>query len=115
MNESRTVERFKVDSSGLAAVGYDEHRSLLSIEFTSGAIFHYYDVPLHVFEELGLAESRGKFYAQRIRGKFTGRPMTGKCPQCGGAGLIGEHCNAELKHDEFCDGIVREIDRTHKD
>jgi len=109
VNEARTIERYAIDSSNLKSAGYDEARQVLSIQFHSGAIFHYYGVPLHVFEDFGAAESRGHFYARNIRGKFTGKPMTGKCPACGAMGLIGESC-------EYCDaGVIREIDRTHKE
>lgn len=115
VNEARTIERLAIDSSNLRAVGYDEQRQILSVEFHPtagnelGSIFHYYSVPIAVFEEMGQAESRGRFYAQNIRGKFTGKPMTGKCPECGAVGLIGEACG-------YCDaGVIREIDRTHKE
>lgn len=108
MNEANTIERMKVDSSGIAAIGYDEKRQLLSLEFTSGTIFHYYKVPPQVFEDLGSAPSRGRFYANHIRGRFVGKPMTGLCPLCQAKGLIGEKCG-------YCDdGVVREIDRQHK-
>ncbi len=114
MNESRTIERLPIDSSNLKAVGYDEARRVLSVEFVSGSIFHYYDVPITVFEEMGSAESRGAFYAKQIRGKFTGKPMTGLCPTCKAHGLIGEKCNSTTERGEACSSVVREIDRTHK-
>lgn len=114
-NEARTIERLPIDSSNLKAVGYDVERQILSVEFHPtagnelGSIFHYYGVPLTLFEDMGVAESRGRFYATQVRGKFTGKPMTGKCPECGAVGLIGEACG-------YCDaGVIREIDRTHKE
>lgn len=107
VNEARTIERLPVDSSNLKSVGYDETRGILAVEFQSGAIFHYYQVPLQVFEDMGAAESRGRYYAKEIRGRFVGKPMTGKCPACGASGLIGEKC-------DYCsEGTVREIDRQH--
>lgn len=106
-NEARSIHRLVVDSSNLKAVGYDEARQILSVEFQGGSIFHYYSVPPDVFEALGTAESRGQFYAKKIKGTYVGKPMTGKCPECGATGLIGEACAA-------CSaGIVREIDRMH--
>lgn len=107
VNEARTIERLPIDSSNLKSVGYDEARGILAVEFQSGAIFHYYQVPLHVFEDMGSADSRGRYYAKEIRGKFVGKPMTGKCGDCGAQGLIAEKC-------EYCAvGVVREIDRQH--
>lgn len=109
MNEARTIERTPIDSSNLAAVGYDPDRQVLSVEFTSGSVFHYYSVTLDVFEAFGAAESRGQFYAKQIRGKFLSRAMTGKCPDCLALGFIGEVCSR-------CEGgrEVREVDHTHK-
>jgi hypothetical protein len=115
VNEARTIERLPIDSSNLKAVGYDADRQILSVEFhpaagnDQGSIFHYYNVPVVVFEDMGTAESRGRFYSQHIRGHYVAKPMTGKCPACGAIGFIAEHCG-------FCaDGIVREIDRQHKE
>lgn len=109
VNEARTIERLPVDSSNLKSIGYDEARGILAVEFQGGSIFHYYGVPLAVFEELGQAESRGHFYAKKIRGSFPGKPMTGKCPECLAPGLIDEPC------DVCHEATVREIDRQHKD
>lgn len=118
VNEARTIERLPVDSSGLKSIGYAEDRQILSLEFTSGTVFHYYQVPPQVFEDLGAAESRGKFYSKNIRGKFVGKAMTGKCAKCGGVGLIGESCERQdVDHPaevQTCGGDVREIDRVHK-
>lgn len=107
INEARTVTRLPIDSSNLKSVGYDESRGILAVEFASGAIFHYYQVPLVVFEQMGEAESRGRFYAKEVRGKYHAAVMTGKCHLCGAMGLIGEKC-------EYCtEGQVRAIDRQH--
>ncbi len=109
VNEARTIDRLPVTSSSLKTIGYDVARSILAIEFQSGAIFHYYQVPLELAQQLNNAESTGRFYAKEIRGKFIGKPMTGKCQACGATGLILEKC-------EFCDeGTYREIDRVHTD
>lgn len=98
-----------VDSSNLKTIGYDEARRILAIEFlSSGHVLHYDGFPPEKFEELGAAASRGKFYAREIKGKYPARPMTGLCPKCALLGYIGEQC-------ADCDGIVREIDRTHKE
>jgi hypothetical protein len=107
-SEARTIERILIDSSNLKSVGYDEARQVLAVEFlSSGHVLHYDKVPPEVFGELCAAPSRGQFYARQIKGKYPARPMTGLCPMCGLLGYIGEKC-------ADCDGIVREIDRTHK-
>lgn len=109
VNEARTIVRYDIDSSNLKSAGYDEARGILAVEFQSGAIFHYYQVPLQVFEDFGAAESRGRYYAKEIRGKYHGVAMTGKCPACGAMGLIGEKC------DSCREAEVRAVDRQHKE
>lgn len=112
-SEARTIERLAVDSSNLKSIGYSEDRKILAIEFaSSGHVLHYDGVPLDVFEALGKAESRGQYYARNIKGKYPARPMTGLCPKCAILGYIGEQCAGF--EGAACDGIVREIDRTHK-
>lgn len=122
-SEARTIPRIDVDSSNLKSIGYCDQRRVLAIEFVSSRqVLHYDGVPPEKFEELGRSESRGKFYAREIKGKYPARPMTGLCPKCGLLGYIGEQCQAtiaiELANGQLdgpqCDGIVREIDRTHK-
>ena len=106
-SEARTIPRLPIDSSGIKSIGYAEDRQILAVEFHSGSVIHYDNVTLDTFEALGAAESRGKFYSREIKGKFSGRAMTGLCPQCKAAGYIGEPCECQM-------GVVREIDRTHK-
>lgn len=107
LNEARTILRDPIDSSGIKAVGYDEARQILALEFHSGTIFHYYKFTLQDFERFGAAASRGQFYAREIKGKFVGKAMTGLCSACQAKGLIGEPCG-------YCeDGVIREVDRTH--
>ena len=40
---------------------------LLEIEFTSGAVYRYFDVPDHLHVGLMSADSHGEFYASFIR------------------------------------------------
>lgn len=106
-SEARTIERLDVDSSNLKSIGYCAERQVLAIEFaSSGLVLHYDGFPAEKFEELGAAESRGRFYAKEIRGKYPARTMTGMC-RCGAKGYIGERC------DVCNESLIREIDRTH--
>lgn len=82
-----------VESSSLAAAGYDADTQTLAVQFKSGDIFHYPGVSMELATAFYGAESRGTFYAQHIRGKFNGRRMTGICPKCHArGGWIGEQC-----------------------
>jgi hypothetical protein len=59
-----------VQSSVLKAVGYDEDKAQLKIEFKeSGEAYLYSLVPRQVYEELMEAESKGQFFEKWVRSK----------------------------------------------
>ena len=64
------IVRQPVESSVLAAVGYDAGKRLLEIEFHSGAIYRYLEVPDEIHRRLLAAESKGHFFGTNIRDKF---------------------------------------------
>ena len=69
--------RQPVESSNLRSVGYDEESRTLEIEFHSGAVYQYYDVPSEVYQELLSAPSLGKYFHAHIRtGLWTKIPLT---------------------------------------
>lgn len=61
------MQREPVSSNALRSVGYDPARRWLELEFTSGAVYRYYDVPESVHVDLMKAESHGHFYTECIR------------------------------------------------
>jgi hypothetical protein len=61
------MERVGVNSSDLASVGYDAASKTLEIEFRSGALYEYRDVPAYVHANLMSATSHGRFFNQQIR------------------------------------------------
>ncbi|MBU0579637.1 MAG: KTSC domain-containing protein [Candidatus Margulisbacteria bacterium] len=60
------MDMVSVSSSNLSAVGYDEDSALLQIEFKSGVVYEYYDVPKYEYEGLMAADSLGKYADQNI-------------------------------------------------
>ena len=66
-----------VESSTLAAVGYDAGDKLLQLEFCSRAVYHYLGVPAAVHQALLSAPSKGRFFNQGIRGRFLYRLVSG--------------------------------------
>jgi hypothetical protein len=64
------IERQPVQSTVLASAGYDSAKRLLEIEFRSGAIYRYLDVPEEIHRGLLAAESKGHFFGAHIRDKF---------------------------------------------
>jgi hypothetical protein len=59
-----------VKSSNIDRIGYDEPSKTLAIEFRTGALYHYYEVPKVVFEGLRDAGSVGAYFAQNIKGSY---------------------------------------------
>ena len=64
------MDMTNVDSSNVAAVGYDEDSSTLQVEFHNGGTYQYFDVPEHLFEGLRDANSVGGFLAANIKGSY---------------------------------------------
>jgi hypothetical protein len=62
------MERIPVKSSNLASVGYDAETQVLEVEFTSGQVYQYQDVPPEKHKALLKAESLGRYFGQNIRG-----------------------------------------------
>ena len=64
------MRRLPVASSAISSVGYDERSSVLEVEFRSGAVYDYFDVPPKVWKALLGAPSKGRFMTRRIRDRF---------------------------------------------
>ena len=64
------MHRKHVTSSAISSVGYDERSSVLEVEFQSGAVYDYFDVPPKVYRDLLKAPSKGSFVSRRIRDRY---------------------------------------------
>lgn len=63
--------RYPVSSSDVASVGYDASTSTLEVEFHSGGIYQYFDVPNHHFVALTRGNgSVGKYLNAQIKGHY---------------------------------------------
>lgn len=67
------MRRYGVRSSAIRAVGYDGATRTLEVEFRSGSVYDYEDVPPE--EVLGLleADSLGRYFGTRIRPGYRAR------------------------------------------
>lgn len=65
------MQRKHVTSSAISSVGYDEGSSILEVEFQSGAVYDYLDVPPKVYRDLLKADSKGRFVSRRIRDRYS--------------------------------------------
>ncbi|MEW6081858.1 MAG: KTSC domain-containing protein [Bacillota bacterium] len=64
------MNRTPVTSSSVASIGYDSNTMTLEVEFTSGSIYQYYDVPENVYQEFMRASSKGQFLHANIRHNY---------------------------------------------
>ena len=64
------IQRAAVESSSIASAGYAPASRLLEIEFRSGAIYRYREVPESVFTAFTAARSKGHFFSTQVRGKY---------------------------------------------
>lgn len=62
--------RIPVDSSNISSIGFDEDSSTLEVEFHSGGVYQYFDVPLFIYEQFLGATSKGQYFAQHIKGYY---------------------------------------------
>ena len=66
----RLVKRKPLESRTIRSVGYVARRQILEIEFQSGAVYQYLDVPQKVHEELIGAKSKGQYFNREIRDDY---------------------------------------------
>jgi KTSC domain-containing protein len=59
-----------VESSNIAAVGYDAETQTLTVEFRNGSKHAYTSVPPETHHALMLADSKGKYFHTNIRNAF---------------------------------------------
>jgi hypothetical protein len=58
----------EVNSSNINKVGYDDNNLL--VEYKSGVLYKYLNVPKKLYEELLNSESKGRFMNSNIKGNF---------------------------------------------
>ena len=64
------MDRTPVSSSNLASVGYEASSLTLEVEFCSGAMYQYFDVPELEWQGLMQASSHGTYFSAHIRDMY---------------------------------------------
>ncbi|MCA9925116.1 MAG: KTSC domain-containing protein [Anaerolineales bacterium] len=64
------MKRTAVSSSNLTSVGYDPVNKILEIEFNTGTIYQYFDVPQSEHIALMGASSHGSYFYHNIRDSY---------------------------------------------
>lgn len=69
------MDRQSVDSTDIKSVGYDPASKILEIEFHSGGIYQYLDVPDMVYSDLMNADSKGKYFHRYVKNVYNHRKV----------------------------------------
>ena len=64
------MSRVEVTSQSLASVGYEPTTHTLEVEFRSGAVYHYREVPFRVAKALATATSVGGYFSRFVRERY---------------------------------------------
>lgn len=64
------MEMVSVNSSNIAAIGYDPDTAVLTIQFIKGDVYEYYDVPSYEHVDLMHADSKGTYAHQNIYKRY---------------------------------------------
>lgn len=65
------MKRLPVNSSNILSIGYDEDSQILEIEFKTGRVYRYSNVPPHVYAGLMKSESHGKYFLKHIANNYS--------------------------------------------
>ncbi len=65
------MDRQYVESSMIDSIGYDFTNAILEIEFKNGTVWNYPDFPEYLWYEFESADSKGKFFHQKINNQYT--------------------------------------------
>lgn len=70
------MERVPVESRSLASVGYDAAAAQLEVEFHSGRVYRFEQVPESVHAWLLRTPSKGAYFNRMIRDRYRYRDVT---------------------------------------
>ena len=60
----------KTHSAVVKSFDYDSDKKILRVEFASGSVYKYHDIPESLYKELQNAPSKGQYFNAQIRDKF---------------------------------------------
>lgn len=64
------MDRVAVSSSNIASIGYDPDSQTLEVEFHSGGVYQYFQVPTSIHDDFLNASSKGQYLSQNIKNRF---------------------------------------------
>jgi KTSC domain-containing protein len=73
-------EMHRVESSWVAAIGYDDASQQAHVELIEGGLYAYLGVPAEVWQAFAAAESKGTFVNEVLKPDYRCRPLRGSWP-----------------------------------
>lgn len=67
------MNRTSVVSSDIKSTGYDFTMRILEIEFNSGGIYQYFNVPESIYGGFMSASSHGKYFHEFIKDQYSNK------------------------------------------
>lgn len=64
--ERAEINRVRVKSSNIHSIGYSAELKIIQVQFLSGSVYEYYDVPVNEYEAFLKADSKGKFLNRNL-------------------------------------------------
>ena len=64
------IHREPLASTALLTAGYSKRLHIMEIEFSSGAVYRYLDVPPDVYHHFMSADSKAQYYDWNIKGHY---------------------------------------------
>ena len=64
------MKRRQVQSSNIKSIGYNPYQHKMEIEFNSGAVYRYKNVPKSEYLNLLSAESKGRYFHKNMRSVY---------------------------------------------
>ena len=74
------MHRVLVESTTLASAGHDARTAVLELQFRNGAVYQYFYVPRRVYRDLLEAQSKGGYFNQNIRARYSYRLIQAATP-----------------------------------
>lgn len=62
--------RNPIASTNILSAGYDESSETLEVEFLSGSVYQYYNVPISIFDAFRNSGSKGQFLHAYIKNAY---------------------------------------------
>lgn len=69
------MERQRVTSSNVRSVGYDATSEVLEVEFNTGGIYQYLNVPETIYAALMHAASKGRYLNDHVKDRYRYRQV----------------------------------------